>query len=615
MSSNKKDNFQVLSDQEHILSAPYMYLGSTSLEEVSGIYSGEHKTLQLVPGLLKIFNEILDNSIDEYIRTNGKHGNKISIDIENNPLVGPSVKIEDNGRGIPVDKVNGVPRPLLAWTHARAGTNFNQERQTIGAHGYGAYLTNVFSSQFTGETCDGKKLYRVQCTNNAKNIKKHGAKKKATNKTFTRVEFVPDLARLGELDEITQDHIEAIENRLSNLAVCFPGITFKFNGKTIKFKNVKQFADSFADVSVIDSDDNHILVFANSGEDEEFRFLSYVNGLHIPNGGSHIKFIMGNVIEHLRPMIRKKYKVDVKPNNIKQHLLLISIIRNFQNLKFDSQTKERITNPKGDVEEHLGEIDFKRIAKKIIGTEEIIDPIIEAMLQKKAMQERMALARKQKKLKRKRVPSHIEAMSKDPEEKILFIAEGESAMNPLINFRKDAMTIGGYPLKGKVLNTRGTPLKKIVDNKEISELMSILGLEFEKKATHPNYGKIAILTDADTDGSAIACMLVNFFSFWPELFKNHRIYRAITPLFIAYKGNKVKYYYTFNEYHQANLDKSWEVDYTKGLGSLPDEIYGEMINSPRLVEIVYDENSDKMLEMAFGNKAQARKDWLLKETK
>jgi DNA topoisomerase-2 len=145
-------------------------------------------------------------------------------------------------------------------------------------------------------------------------------------------------------------------------------------------------------------------------------------------------------------------------------------------------------------------------------------------------------------------------------------------------------------------------------NKELSELDASLGLEIGKQAD-PNYGKIAIMSDMDVDGNSILCLLMNFFSNWKNLFDDGRVYRCLTPLYIATKGKETRFYYTKQEFDAAKIDSKWEVDYVKGLGSLPKNVYKEMINNPRLIKIT--SAGLDSLEMAFGDDADKRKEWLV----
>lgn len=599
--------FKILSEREHALQRSGMYIGSSTIEPITGFFCGEYQTLNVVPGLLKIVSEILDNSVDEFVRTDGKFANRIEVVIENTALEGTCVTIKDNGRGIPVEKMNEGWKPTLAWTRARAGSNFDDDanRVTIGMNGVGSFLTNVFSTQFTGTTSDGKNKLVMRCENNGE-LKSENVSK--SSQRFTEVSFYPDFSRFSGVSSFDADHLKYLQDRLENLVVCYPDLEFRLNGKKIQSSPIKHLARKYSENSVcVDNETSSLIVFS-SGSDADFRLLSYVNGLHIKNGGSHIEYYLRNIIEELRELIKKKHKIEVAPAGIKQHLSVVSHIRGFKNPKFDSQTKERLTNTNAEVQEQLAGFDFRKIAKQILDTEEIINPIIEAILFKKELAERQALARQQKKLQKTRIANHIQAQSTNRDETTLFITEGLSAVGQILSTR-NPKTTGAYPLKGKIMNTHGMKPVDIMKNKELSELVAILGLEFGKKAD-PNYGKIAIMSDMDVDGSAIMCLLINFFSHWTNLFEEGKIYRCLTPLYIATKGKDTRFYYTKQEFTDAKLDSKWEVDYVKGLGSLPKAVYKEMINNPRLVKITSSKTSINSLEMAFGDNADARKNWL-----
>lgn len=127
-----------------------------------------------------------------------------------------------------------------------------------------------------------------------------------------------------------------------------------------------------------------------------------------------------------------------------------------------------------------------------------------------------------------------------------------------------------------------------------------------------NYGTIKLLVDQDPDGADIACLLIQFFSKWPDLFLQGRIKRLNTPLYVARKKDDVKYFYSKDEYdaYKSKL-KGWTIDYMKGLGSLSEDDYREAINNPQDTTITYDTKAEQFLSMAFGNNAELRKDWLL----
>lgn len=184
-----------------------------------------------------------------------------------------------------------------------------------------------------------------------------------------------------------------------------------------------------------------------------------------------------------------------------------------------------------------------------------------------------------------------------------------SAISMLVSVR-DSKLHGGYPLRGKVMNVRGMKPVDILKNKEIFELLSVIGLEFGKEPTDLNYGKICIMSDADTDGDSIFCLLMNLFSNWPELFDQGRIFRVLTPLYVCTKGKSIKMFYNKTEF-DAFDSKGWDVSYTKGLGTMAKEMYKECIMNPVLLRISAEDVDYAKLEMAFGDSADKRKEWML----
>ena len=601
-------DFKVLDDREHIILRANMYIGSTSLEKTSGIINFKHQQKDVVPALLKIINEVIDNSVDEFIRTNGQFAQKISVDISTG-IEGCSVSVTDDGRGIPVIQHDGKYQAELAWTRARAGSNFTGDhRVTIGMNGVGSFATNCFSTYFEGKSGDGSQMITVLCSDNASKVK---TTKKASAHRGTSVKFFPDLEKFG-LTEITRDHLDVIEDRLTNLAICYPSATFKFNGKKIAVKNHTQLAKQFHEeaISFESVNEKCVFVVAPAGADEEFRTLSYVNGLNMKNGGSHIDAIINGLTSELIPAIKRKWKIEVLPNQIKQHLLFASWISDFPNPKFDSQSKERLTNTAGEIRNFV-EIDYTKIARKILNTESIITPMIEAILHKKELAEKREANAALKKVQKKKIANHLAATDPDWRKRTLYIAEGLSAIGALITIR-DPKKHGGYALRGKVMNTYGMKDVDILKNKELSELLTIIGLDLStEKFTELNYGRIVIMTDQDYDGFSISCLLLQFFSKWPALFERGMICRLNTPLYVARKkGVDDKYYYTKEEFDAASSGlKGFEIDFMKGLGSLTTKDYKFAIYNPVLTVIQWSGRTD--LDMAFGDSADGRKEWMM----
>ena len=347
---------------------------------------------------------------------------------------------------------------------------------------------------------------------------------------------------------------------------------------------------------------------------EEFRFISVVNGLNVTKGGSHIDYIMDTLASYLRPAINKKYKIDVVPSQIKQHLFVVNFTREFPNLKFDSQTKERITNDKAEIESVYKELDFEKLAQKILKTEDIIMPIVEFQLMKAERAERKKLLAEQKKALKEKVAKHIPPKSKDVAKNVLYIVEGDSAKGNFMTVR-DRNYHGIYPLKGKFVNVSRKNKMDILQHNECKELMSILGLRLGEPVPdrlHHNYGKIYITADADVDGYCITAQLINFFKLWPELFERGVVHILYTPIMEIRKGTRItKSFYTLGDYKKYKIKAGETIKYLKGLGSLGVNQYKKYLIEEPLLEVVRDdENCDEILEVVFGDDPKLRREWL-----
>jgi len=603
----RKNDVKVLSEIEHVLHRPGMYVGDTTIgthnKWVMEDGSIIKKNVDIVPAFLKLFDEIISNSIDEGFRTDFKYSNEIKVRVEGNG----KITIEDNGRGIPVvlSDGGGKTQAEQAFTNLRAGANFDDDGHvSIGTHGLGSTLVNILSKKFIAHTDDGKKHFRLQCSKNMSEIGTEVTKSKGVR--GTSVSYFADFDRLG-MDGIDADHMSLIEKRVTDLAVCFPQIKFKYNGRLVKSGTFKQYLKQIGETyEICESSTFKIAVIPSEGMET----ISFINGIDTFGGGVHCDIVSSDVAGALKDAIKKKHKLDIRVPDIKNRLLFVIITNDVGDPKFDSQTKERLTNNANEIKPIFEGVTDDKFINRIMRNEEIIQPIIEALLLKKQMAEARALRKAQKTAKKKKVASHISATSKKSDDKILFITEGQSAISNLINVRQTAIH-GGFPLRGKVRNVRELKPTEIMKNKELSELMSIIGLELGEPAEDLNYGRIGILADADFDGFSIAALLVNFFSNWKELFDDGRILFIKSPIVIAKKGKQVKRYYDLKDFHDDALDNKWRIEYNKGLGSLSVEEYNLMINDPVTETIDYDSGADSSLETAFGKNSAPRKQWLM----
>ena len=602
------EQFRILTARQHVRERIGMYMGSSSQEEIERFILGEWKKAKYVPALSKMVDEILDNAIDEAIRTNFKYANKINVSVEGN-----SITVTDNGRGIPQDKIydetskEELLRPVAAWTRVNAGTSFDDERVTIGTNGVGSAATNFLSESFIGKTWSNGSSIEVKCKDGADTLKVLNGSKAGHG---TCVTFTPDfsLFEVNNLDEL--DTIILIEDRLISLQMAFPEIQFSFNKKRVSVNDIKKYAALFNETTIIEKTDNLSYFIAPS--EDGFRTNSYINGVNTRQGGTYVDVFINNIVDELVTKIKRRHKVEVLKTTIKSGLTFVMFARNFTNPKFDSQTKERLTNPWGEIKSHIescGVRNAEWLAQKILNTPDIIDPIIEAQLAKKLAADKRAATLAQKKLRKVKVAKHIAANKDDA---ILKIVEGDSAMGFLLKVR-DPDKVGAFPLRGVIMNTWDMKPAEVLKNKELSELVAVLGLDINDPDSVDNmsYKYIATLTDADHDGIGhISPLLLAFFyKYWPRLLIERRVMITRTPIMISSKGDDVKWFYTYSLASEfKNLNKDYKHRYIKGLGSLTEDEYNKIINEPVYDTVTVDDAS--IFQMMFGKDSGLRKEFM-----
>jgi DNA gyrase/topoisomerase IV subunit B len=601
--------YEMLDEIQHVLKRPGMYIGSTKphqtsewLQNIEGRF--ERQEIEYNPGFLKLFDEIVSNSVDESKRSS--HLNQIHVTL--NPKTG-EISIWDNG-GIPVivHDVQGVYIPEMIFSNLRAGSNFNddEDRVVAGTNGVGASLTNIFSTQFQIKTSDGKNEFHQIYRSNMSD--RSTPKIKTSDKNYTEISYIADFARFG-MTGIDDVHIKMIRKRLIDIAACNPHLKIQFNNEKFRFRSFKEYADLYTEGSFYEKSENWEIVVAPSNAG--YQTISYVNSIETKDGGTHINAIQAQIVERLRALILKKHKVDIKPNDIRNHMMLF-VNCTIINPAFSSQTKEKlITEPKDFGSTH--EIS-DRLIKQLFASE-LVASILDWIERKKLAEERAELRKLNKNLSTAKILKLIDAKSRDNRgDCTLGIFEGMSALSAVRKFR-DAQSFGAFPLKGKFLNVSEMKNTEVIKSDEVVNLMGSLGLRLGEDPENLRYGRILIYTDADPDGDAIAALLMNFFGrYWPELFDQGRIYRVLTPLVVAKRGKEVISFYTKDEYQHwesKNVIKHWDVEYKKGLAALEDDEYQEIISNPRVVQINRDSLYKDSLHTWFGGNSELRKKKLL----
>jgi DNA topoisomerase-2 len=603
-----EQKYQKLTDIEHCLLRPGMWIGTTSpaVDTFTILKNDKFEQTELTvsPAFIKIFDEIISNSADEH-----KRNPKLTkIEVNVNQSTG-EISVFDNG-GIPVvqHKEHKEWIPQMIFSNLRAGSNFNdsENRTTAGLHGVGATLTNIFSTKFIIETCDGQNSYYQAYLDNMRKIEKPIIKQ--SKKGFTKITFFPDLKRFG-LTEIDESTLLVLQKRAIDIAATNPKLTIIFNGTQYQFKSFEEYIKLYTTDFHYEESKDWNIGFAKS--EKGFATVSFVNSVHTKDGGTHVEYITNQLIAQLREMIKKKHKVDVKPSDIRQHMMVF-IDCTIVNSAFSSQTKEKlITEPKEFETSH--EVSDK-LAKAIFKSE-IIQSVLDWVEKKALAQERAELRKLNSTLDKTKIPKLIDAQKKgDRGPCILGIYEGLSALSAVRKFR-DTQTQGAFPLKGKFLNVSEMKSSEIIKNDEAVQLMASLGLKLGEEPRGLRYGRIYIYTDADPDGNSIAALLINFFNrFWPELFDQGRVYKVMTPLVVAKKGKDVLNFYTnqeFDQWSQKSQSKGWNIEYKKGLAALEDFEYAEIIKDPKIVQIKNDIAHRDSLNVWFGADSAPRKERIL----
>ena len=638
-----EEQYQKVTQYEHILKRPDSYIGSIEFQkERLWVYNSETEKLEFrevkyVPGLFKIFDEILVNAADNYQNDKSMKYIKVTIDRDKN-----TIKIKNGGRGIPIEihKKYNMYVPQLIFGNLLTSSNYNDDvkKVTGGRNGYGAKLTNIYSKTFIVETAyseKGKKYYQKFYNNM---LKFDEPKIEDYSKDdYTCITFEPDLSRFG-MTELDDDIVALFEKRVFDMAGITPkSVSVYLNNKKLNVKNFEDYIHMYLDASKEEDEMDPPIVYESPHErwevgmslsESQFQQVSFVNAISTTKGGKHVDYCVEKIIKVIMEKIAKKDKnLNIKPQHIKQHLwIFVNCL--IENPVFSSQTKETLTSKK---EDFGSEFEFSdTFLKNVIKTN-----IVERCLRyAKTREEEKNLRKLNSGTKKTARLIGIEKLddanwagTKNSSKCTLILTEGDSAkslaMAGIEVVGRDAF--GCFPLRGKLLNVRECSTHKILKNQEIQYLMKILGIKIGETYTdvkNLRYGSILIMTDQDVDGSHIKGLIINFIhTFWPSLIKLNGFMRQfITPILKASKGKEVKSFYTIPEYEKwvksmKNNVKGWKIKYYKGLGTSSNkeaQEYFANIQRHRIDFEYKDEKDDESIDMAFNKKkAEERKNWLM----
>ena len=621
---NAKD-IEVLEGLEPVRKRPGMYIGSTNQD-----------------GLHHLVNEVLDNSIDEVL---AGHATDISFQYKKDG----SIKIKDNGRGIPIDfhpkyKNKRALEVVLTTLHAGGKFNSNAYKTSGGLHGVGISVVNALSSLLQVQVFKDGKVYR-QDYSKGKVKTKIKIEKCSKKLKGTEISFIPDKSIFEE----TQFVPKKLYNFINMKSVLVGGTTINFeidkelikdktpNKKSFFYKkgiedyfqleyanNSKLFEKNFLLKSKIKDNENfETLISFNTNENSSL--MSYCNTIETPDGGSHENGIRNGILKAIKLYGQKNQFSKISNINHSDIFdysnVIISIFIN--DPSFEGQTKKRIIMPNLQKEietktqqEFLLWLNANKKNSKIL-----LDNLIERALQRTDLSKIKELDRKSIK-ERNRLPGKlVDCSSKSIKDSEIFIVEGDSAGGSAKQARnREFQAI--LPLRGKILNVYNVGLSKIADNNEIQNLIQSLGCGIGKnfEISKLRYEKIILMTDADVDGSHIATLLITFFyKYMKSLIDENKLYLAMPPLFKIY--NKNKSFYAYDEKEKDKLiekefkSDNYNITRFKGLGEMPADQLKEttmdqnkrnliLINSEKAKKDM--KNTESLFETLMGKQAELR---------
>ncbi|GAA95892.1 uncharacterized protein L969DRAFT_82619 [Mixia osmundae IAM 14324] len=627
--------YQKITQLEHVLLRPDTYIGSVeSITQPMWIWDATRscmaqKTITFVPGLFKIFDEILVNAADAKQQCPSMSELKVNIDTEKG-----EISVWNNGMGIEVvihEKEN-IYIPELIFGHLLTSSNYDDDdkKTTGGRNGYGAKLANIYSTSFTVETACQKsgKKYVQTWTNNMSSKGKAKITDTKKGEAYTKITFRPDFKRFGHMAEagLDPDTEALLQKRVYDMAGTVKDVQVSLNGKKLRVNNFKKYVELYT--RAVDEQGNvptptkararsnsvvsatpalsqsqsqatdlagapptgksaqpGKIIYEQFGErwevaftvsDGDFNQVSFVNSIATTKGGTHVEHVAKQLTEGLIAAVKKKNKhANVKSSQIRPHLwIFINCL--VENPSFDSQTKENLILPVGKFGSRckVSEEFIKKITKS-----GVVDNVLNWAKFKEEQQLKKTDGHKRSRITGiSKLEDANQAGTKNGRNCTLILTEGDSAkalaVSGLEVVGRD--TFGVFPLRGKLLNVRESQGKTLTDNIEINAVKQIMGLQHGKtyeSVDSLRYGHLMIMTDQDHDGSHIKGLIINFLDyFFPSLLRIPGfLVEFITPIVKISRARQERAFFTMPEYEawkaENNDGRGWDIKYYKGLGT------------------------------------------------
>lgn len=666
-----EEQYQSIDEIGHVLLRPGMYIGNTrpetkAIHVINETGQFESKEIEFTPGVVKLIDEVLSNSIDEHVRCKGRRElaeprqkknvhmlTKVDVTVTESG----KVIIEDNG-GIPVQyhTVDKMYLPQMLFGKLRAGSNFDdtEQRTVVGTNGVGSSLANILSNEFQVTTCDGNVVYNQRWTGNMKQVHdpiltlqarrqyapnsypskdvytEYGTlTQRALKVTYNKVEVLPskgtkiefdiDFSRFPSEETISYGVMKLIERKCIMAAASNSELTVTFNGTPYHFENFSEYVKLYGFTDLIHGKVGQWeYVMAPTELFAGGYNYSLVNGAEC-NSGTHVSHFHGMARGHFDWFFEKKHKVKFTADQLqKQYALFLNV--SVVNPVYDSQTKEKLVTENCYYDGGTDRSKWPKFENKTYGqleTSKVVTNLLQWWKDSQNTNASKELAKKNKEMQKKSPRSIAKLLDagadlKNRNKCSLWIFEGQSAANTFADVRQP-LTMGSYTLKGKVKNTLYLKPLDIAKNVELNDIAIATGLRYNREYVleQLRFGKLIIAVDADIDGICICGQLITFFqTHFPEIIDAGMLYSVSSPLYKLTKGSGKtaisEYFYSQAEFEQADK-RGKAIEYFKGLGSLGKEEYAEMVNNPRLTRFVNDSEATSAIDIWMGADSSKKK--------
>ncbi len=627
------DSIQALEGMEHVRMRPSMYIGDVG-----------------VRGLHHLVYEVVDNSIDEAM---GGHCNEIQVWINEDNSIG----VKDNGRGIPVDmhKKEGVSALQVVMTKIGAGGKFDKDSYKVsgGLHGVGVSVVNALSDDLKATVYRDGKIYQQEYQKGKAlyPVKEVGT----TDYRGTEVTFKPD----GTIFENTEYSYETLKDRMRELSFLNKGVRITITDHREKDEEGNSVFEEFYSeeglkefVKYIDETREPLIgeVIHMEGEKSGIpvevamiyntsyaeNIHAYVNNINTHEGGTHLSGFRRGLTSTLKKYAETsgmldKLKFEISGDDFREGLTAIVSVK-VQEPQFEGQTKTKLGNREvtAPVSQAVTEMLTNYLEEHPADAKSIVQKVILAATARHAATKAREMVQRKNVMSGSGLPGKLsDCASKDPAICELYLVEGDSAGGTAKQGR-DRHFQAIMPLRGKILNVEKAMQHKILDNEEIKNIYTALGVRIgtEEDARALNieklrYHKVIIMCDADVDGSHIETLILTFFfRYMPELIEKGYIYIATPPLYLVKKGKEQRYCWNdkerdtaIQEIKGAGKEGSVHVQRYKGLGEMnAEQLWSTTMNPEfrtlRQINIENAASADHTFSMLMGDDVPPRREFI-----